>query len=53
MSRSFHKRREGWVFSQAYNSYKELFDAAKTKPFKSLYLTQLLWDSLVAKMIII
>jgi hypothetical protein len=38
MSRSSVKRQEGWVFSQAYNSYKELFDAAKTKPFYSPYL---------------
>jgi hypothetical protein len=51
MSRSSHKRREGWVFSQAYNSYKELFDTTKTKLFKSLYLTQLSWDSLVTKII--
>lgn len=53
MSSSSRKRREGWVFSQAYNSYKELFDAAKIKPFKSPYLTQLSWDSLVTKMITI
>jgi hypothetical protein len=51
MSPSCRKRREGWVFSQAYNSYKELFDAAKTKPFASPYLQQLTWDASVAKMI--
>ena len=51
MSRSSRKRQEGWVFSQAYNSYKEIFDAAKTKPFSNLYLRQLTWDPLVAEMI--
>ena len=38
MSRLSIKWQEGQVFSQAYNSYKELFDAAKTKPFYSPYL---------------
>ena len=28
------KRAEGWVFYQMYNSYKEMTDVAKTKPFR-------------------
>lgn len=51
MSPSSRKRQEGWVFSQAYNSYKEVFNAAKTKPFGNPYLCQLTWDCNVAKMI--
>jgi len=51
MSRLSRQRREGWVFSQAYNSYKELFDAAKTKPFSNPYLQQLTWDSQITKML--
>jgi hypothetical protein len=51
MSPSSRHRREGWVYSQVYNSFKELFDAAQTKPFSNPYLRQLAWDSKVKQMI--
>jgi hypothetical protein len=51
MSRLSRKRREGWVYSQAYNSFKEITDAAKTIPFQNPYLKQLAWDPKVADMI--
>jgi hypothetical protein len=28
-----HKRFQGWIFSQVYNSFKEIYDAANLKPF--------------------
>ena len=51
MSRSSRKRQEGWVFSQSYNSIKELYDAANTKPFSNQRLSQLAWDPTIEKMI--
>jgi hypothetical protein len=39
------------VFSQFYNSFKELADAAKVKPFHNLFLTNLAWDPKVEAMI--
>ncbi|OBT60329.1 hypothetical protein VE03_10768, partial [Pseudogymnoascus sp. 23342-1-I1] len=51
MSRSSAQREQGWVFSQVYSSYKELYDAAKTKPFGSPFLSQLAWDPAVDKML--
>ena len=45
------KRAQGWVFYQMYNSYKEMTDVAKTKPFRSPFLSQLAWDSSVRKLI--
>jgi hypothetical protein len=51
MSQSSQKRLQGWVFSQAYNSYKELYDAGKTKPFSTKFLTQLARDTDVDKML--
>jgi hypothetical protein len=41
----------GWVFSQLYNSNKELYDAAKTKPFRSAFLSKLAWDMKTRAMI--
>ena len=35
------KRARGWIFYQIYNSYKEITDVAKTKPFRSRFLSQL------------
>lgn len=51
MSRSSGKRQAGWVFSQGYNSIKELYDAANTKPFSNARLSQLAWDPAIEKMI--
>jgi hypothetical protein len=51
MSRLSAKRALGWVFSQSYNSFKESFDAAKTKPFMSRFLCRLAWDAKVAEML--
>ena len=51
MSRSSRQRREGWLYSQAYNSIKEPYDAAKTKPFSSPSLHKLAWDPQVTSMI--
>jgi hypothetical protein len=51
MSPSSRHRQEGWVYSQVYNSVKELFDAAQTKPFSNPYLRQLAWDSKVKQML--
>ena len=31
----------GWVFSQSYTGVKNFFDAAKTKPFISIFLLRL------------
>ena len=45
------KRQHGWVFSQVYNSYKEIYDAANTKPFSSKFLERLSWDPAIARMI--
>ena len=47
MSANSTKRAEGWIFYQMYNSYKEMTDVAKTKPFRSRFLSQLAWDSKV------
>jgi hypothetical protein len=38
------QRSNGLVYSQAYNSVKEIFDATKLKPFKGSYLDKLTWD---------
>lgn len=35
MSANSIKRAEGWIFYQMYNSYKEMTDVAKTKPFRN------------------
>jgi hypothetical protein len=43
--------RAGWIFSQAYNSVKELYDAAKTKPFAAAALEKLTWDPEVRTML--
>jgi hypothetical protein len=51
MSRRSTKRQQGWVFSQVYNSFKEQYDAAKTKPFSHPRLGRLAWDSVVAQML--
>jgi hypothetical protein len=51
MSRISLKRQAGWVFSQTYNSVKEIYDYAKTKPFGNRFLERLAWDSEIAKMI--
>jgi hypothetical protein len=51
MSRLSAKRALGWVFSQSYNSIKESFDAAKSKPFGSEFLCRLAWDVKAAEMI--
>jgi hypothetical protein len=45
------KRAQGWIFYQMYNSYKEMTDVAKTKPFRSTFLSQLAWDSKVRTLI--
>jgi len=42
MSRPSKKRQQGWVYSQVYNSFKEMYDAAKTKPFSYLRLNRLI-----------
>ena len=42
---------EGWIYSQFYGSHKELYDAAKTKPFHSAHLPKLTWDPKVFKML--
>jgi hypothetical protein len=51
MSRTSQKRKRGWVFSQMYNTFKEITDAAKTKPFHNQFLNQLAWDPKVEAMI--
>jgi hypothetical protein len=51
MSPRSTKRQQGWVFSQVYNSFKEQYDAAKTKPFSHPRLSRLAWDSVVAQML--
>jgi hypothetical protein len=51
MSPVSSKRQEGWIFSQMYNSYKEMTDVAKTKPFRSRFLAQFAWDSKVRALI--
>jgi hypothetical protein len=51
MSRSSCKRQEGWVFSQGYNSIKELYNAINTKLFSNQQLSQLAWDLTIEKMI--
>ena len=51
MSRPSKKRQQGWVYSQVYNSFKEMYDAAKTKPFSHPRLNRLAWDSKVAEML--
>ena len=51
MSANSTKRVEGWIFYQMYNSYKEMTDIAKTKPFRSRFLGQLAWDSEVRALI--
>lgn len=38
------QRSNGLIYSQAYNSVKEIFDAAKVKPFKGSHLDKLTWD---------
>jgi hypothetical protein len=38
--RTLHAR-SGWVFTQLYNSNKEIYNAAKTKPFRSPFLSKL------------
>jgi hypothetical protein len=42
------KRLVGWLFSQSYNSFKEIFDTTKTKPFSNKFLNQLSWDKFIA-----
>ncbi len=51
MSQASLKRKKGWVFSQLYNSFKELADAAKVKPFHNPFLNRLAWDPKVEAMI--
>ena len=51
MSRTSLKRKQGWVFSQLYNSFKEISDAAKVKPFHNPFLNKLAWDPKVEAMI--
>ena len=41
----------GWIYSQAYNSVKEIFDAAKVKPFQADFLDKLTWDPEVRTML--
>jgi hypothetical protein len=41
----------GWIYSQAYNSVKEIFDAAKVKPFQAGFLDKLTWDPDVRTML--
>ena len=50
-SRYCHKRNQGWIFSQAYNSFKEVYDAANCKPFGSKFIQQLARDPKIDKMI--
>jgi hypothetical protein len=47
-SRSSYQRQEGLLYIQVYNSIKEPYDAGKTKPFSSLFLYKLAWDSEIA-----
>ncbi len=51
MSRRSSKRQKGWVFSQLYNSCKEMWDAMKKKPFRSPFLSKLTWDPKIRKMV--
>jgi hypothetical protein len=44
MGKDSSKRMAGWLFTQVYNSYKELTDVAKTKPLRSPHITQFAWD---------
>ncbi|PMD12913.1 hypothetical protein NA56DRAFT_652194, partial [Hyaloscypha hepaticicola] len=51
ISRYYYKRNQGWIYSQTYNSFKEIYDAAKCKPFGSKFLQQLARDPEIDKMI--
>jgi hypothetical protein len=45
------KRALGWVSLQSYNRVKNFFDAAKTKPFISIFLLRLAWDAPIAEVL--
>jgi succinate dehydrogenase/fumarate reductase cytochrome b subunit len=45
------KQALGWVSSQSYNRVKNFFNAAKTKPFMSIFLLRLAWDALVIEVL--
>jgi hypothetical protein len=49
--RTSTQRSNGWIYSQAYNSVKEIFDAAKVKPFRAGFLDKLTWDPDVRTML--
>jgi hypothetical protein len=50
-ARTSAQRSNGWIYSQAYNSVKEVFDAAKVKPFQAGFLDKLTWDPDVRTML--
>ena len=50
-ARTSAQRLSGWIYSQAYNSVKEIFDAAKVKPFQAGFLDKLTWDPDVRTML--
>ena len=50
-ARTSPQRTNGWIYSQAYNSVKEVFDAAKVKPFQASFLDKLTWDPDVRTML--
>lgn len=45
------QRKQGWIFTQHYNSVKELFDTGKIKPFQAAFLDKLCWDPGVRAML--
>ncbi|PMD11962.1 hypothetical protein NA56DRAFT_652833 [Hyaloscypha hepaticicola] len=51
ISRYCYKRNQGWIYSQTYNSFKEIYDAAKCKPFGSKFLQQLARNPEIDKII--